>query len=281
MAIYSFGSRTFGSLLICGALATGAALPALAGQNDAAAQLKSVIAGQHRTEKYVARDRYRHPFETLMFFGIKPDMTVVEIWPGGGWYTEILAPFLKDKGKYYAAHRNRETKDKRILRFIRRYDEKLAADPELYGAVIVTQLSRKKTDIAPPGSADMVLTFRNVHNWMKFGFSDVIFAAMYKALKPGGILGIVEHRADPDDFPDPQTLSGYVQEEQITEMAEAAGFKFVAKSEINANPKDTHDHPKGVWTLPPSFRLKDKDRQKYIAIGESDRMTMKFVKPKI
>ena len=144
----------------------------------------------------------------------------------------------------------------------------------------MTQLSRNKTAIAPPGSADMVLTFRNVHNWMKFGFDATIFQAMYKALKPGGILGVVEHRADPDEFPDPQTLSGYVQEAQVIEMAEAAGFKLLAKSEINANPKDTRDHPKGVWTLPPSFRLKDKDREKYLGIGESDRMTLKFVKPK-
>ena len=125
----------------------------------------------------------------------------------------------------------------------------------------------------------MVLTFRNVHNWMKFGFDATIFQAMYKALKPGGILGVVEHRADPDEFPDPQTLSGYVQEAQVIEMAEAAGFKLLARSEINANPNDTRDHPKGVWTLPPSFRLKEKDREKYLAIGESDRMTLKFVKP--
>lgn len=254
--------------------------PRPAGAEDEAAKaLRAVIEGDHRTPKYKARDPYRHPFETLRFFGIKPDMTVVEIWPGGGWYTEILAPYLKDSGKYYAAHRNRETKDKRILGAIRRYDEKLAARPDIYGAVIVTELSQKKTAIAPPGSADMVLTFRNVHNWMKYGFSSTIFEAMFTALKPGGILGVVEHRADPEEFPDPQALSGYVHEEQVIQMAEDAGFKFVAKSEINANPKDTRDHPKGVWTLPPSLRLGDKDREKYLVIGESDRMTLKFVKP--
>ena len=202
-----------------------------------------------------------------MFFGIEPDMTVVEIWPGGGWYTEILAPFLKDQGQYYAAHRNRDTTNERLLKFIARYDAKLAAQPELYGKVIVTQLSRKKGDIAPAGSADMVLTFRNVHNWMKHGFDTHVFEAMFRALKPGGILGVVEHRADPEEFPDPQALSGYVQEDQVIQLAEAAGFKLVERSEVNANPKDTRDHPKGVWTLPPTLRLKDQDRDKYLAIG--------------
>ena len=262
-----------GVLLACGAA------PAAAGEKDADPKLARIITADHRTPKYAARDTYRHPAQTLTFFGLRPDMTVVEIWPGGGWYTEIIAPYLKSRGKYYAAHRNRDTENKRILAGIKRYDAKLAARPELYAAVVVTELSRKKADIAPPATADMVLTFRNVHNWMKFGFDAVIFQAMYKALKPGGILGVVEHRADPDEFPDPQTLSGYVQEEQVIEMARAAGFKFLAKSEINANPKVSRDHPKGVWTLPPSMRLKDKDREKYLTIGESDRMTLKFIKP--
>ncbi len=253
--------------------------PATAEDTSVRAALQLVIDGNHRTPKYVKRDPYRHPLETLMFLGIKPDMTVVEIWPGGGWYTEILAPFLKDKGKFYAAHRNRDTDNKRLLKFIARYDAKLAAKPAQYSKVTVTQLSRNKGNIAPPGSADMVLTFRNLHNWMKHGFDAHVFEAMFEALKPGGILGVVEHRADPEEFPDPQALSGYVHEEQVLEMAAAAGFKFVGKSEVNANPKDTRDHPKGVWTLPPSYRLKEKDREKYQAIGESDRMTMKFMKP--
>lgn len=262
------------AILFAVAAAIIASTPSHAGD----ARLAEIVSGDHRTQKYAARDKYRHPVETLTFFGIRPDMTVVEIWPGGGWYTEILAPYLKDEGKYYAAHRNRETDNKRILAGIKRYDAKLAARPDLYGKVTVTQLSRNKTAVAPEGSADMVLTFRNVHNWMKFGFDSTIFEAMHKALKPGGILGVVEHRADPDAFPDPQALSGYVQEAQMIELAEAAGFKLIAKSEVNANPKDTRDHPKGVWTLPPSLRLKDKDREKYLAIGESDRMTLKFVK---
>ncbi len=257
----------------------GSNVSATAEDTSVRAALQLAIDGDHRTPRYVARDPYRHPLETLMFLGIKPDMTVVEIWPGGGWYTEILAPFLKDKGKFYAAHRNRDTDNKRLLKFIAQYDAKLAARPAQYSKVTVTQLSRKKGDIAPAGSADMVLTFRNLHNWMKHGFDAHVFNAMFEALKPGGILGVVEHRADPEEFPDPQALSGYVHEEQVLEMAEAAGFKFVGKSEINANPKDTRDHPKGVWTLPPSYRLKDKDREKYQSIGESDRMTLKFIKP--
>ena len=242
-------------------------------------RLAEIIAGAHRPQKDSARDVHRHPAETLTFFGLKPGMSVVEIWPGGGWYTDIIAPYVKGSGKYYAAGRNRDAADERIQKSIARYDEKLKANPELFGEVIVTELSQKKGDIAPAGSADMVLTFRNIHNWMKFGFERVIFAAMFKALKSGGVLGVVEHRADPQEFPDPQALSGYVHEEQVKQMAKQAGFEFVAASEVNANPKDTRGHPKGVWTLPPSLRLGDVDKDKYLAIGESDRMTLLFRKP--
>ena len=243
------------------------------------ADLKAVVAGDHRTARYAARDRYRHPYETLQFFGLQPHMKVVEIWPGGGWYTEILAPYLHAHGRYYAAGRNKDTSNPRILRSIKRYQMRLDSRPDIYGKVVVTELSSKKLTIAPAGSADMVLTFRNLHNWMKFGFETAIFGAMFQALKPGGILGVVEHRADPEEFPDPQALSGYVHEEQVIEMAAAAGFKLVGRSDVNANPNDTRRHAKGVWTLPPALRLKDKDRARYIAIGESDRMTLKFIKP--
>lgn len=278
----SLANRT--ARVICALLTFTAVFSATAWaeQTDAGAiaRLKEIIASEHRTPRYAVRDKYRHPLETLAFFEIRPNMTVVEIWPGGGWYTEILAPFLKVDGKIYAAHRNRDTTDAGIQRYIKRYDDKLAARPEIYGEVVVTELSRNKSAIAPPGSADIVLTFRNVHNWMKYGFEAIIFEAMFEVLKPGGILGVVEHRADPEEFPDPQALNGYVHEEQVMQMAEAAGFKFVARSEVNANPRDARNHPKGVWTLPPTLRLKDKDREKYLAIGESDRMTLKFVKPK-
>ncbi|MCF6198649.1 MAG: methyltransferase [Hyphomicrobiaceae bacterium] len=248
------------------------------GKEGAQPTLQGLADGDHRLDKSKARNKFRHPVETLKFFGLKPGMTVVEIWPGGGWYTDIIAPYVMKNGKYYAAGRNRDSKNKRIQASIKRYDKKLVKHPELFGKVIVTQLSQNKTEIAPAGSADLVLTFRNIHNWMKFGFDRTIFEAMYKALKPGGVLGIVEHRENPEEFPDPQTLSGYVHEEQVMAMAKAAGFAFIGKSEINANPKDTRKHPKGVWTLPPSLRLKDKDRAKYLAIGESDRMTMMFRK---
>jgi predicted methyltransferase len=270
---------------VCGALLAVVLClqPSGAGAQEAAVEVDSklaeIIAGSHRTEKSRARDPYRHPGETLTFFGLKPEMTVVEIWPGGGWYTDIIAPYVMGKGRYYAAGRNRAAKDERIQKSIARYDEKLKANLDLFGEVIVTELSQTKSDIAPAGSADMVLTFRNIHNWMKFGFERTIFQAMFKALKPGGVLGVVEHRADPNEFPDPQALSGYVHVDQVKQMASQAGFEFVASSEVNANPKDTRKHPKGVWTLPPSLRLGDQDKEKYLAIGESDRMTLLFRKP--
>ena len=244
------------------------------------ARLKAAIAGDHREAKNRARDIYRHPLETLSFFGLKPEMTVVEIYPGGGWYTEILAPYLKGRGRLYASSWDRDSKSKNIRKWLKRYHEKLAARPDVYGEVTVTELSRSKTEIAPSGSADMVLTFRNIHNWMKRGYDRTVFEAMYSALKPGGLLGVVEHRGNPEVLPDPQALSGYVNQEDAVELAKDAGFELLATSEINANPKDTRNYPKGVWTLPPSLRLKDKDREKYLAIGESDRMTLKFIKPK-
>lgn len=260
-------------------LVLGSACLPQAFADDAGDRLKAAVEGSHRTPTYRERDVYRHPFETLMFFGIRPDMTVVEIYPGSGWYTEILAPFLKGTGKLYAASWDRDIEPERIRQHLDRYHQKLRDNPEVYSEVVVTALSRNKTEVAPRGSADMVLTFRNVHNWMKTGFDGAVFRAMYDALKPGGILGVVEHRGNPDVWQDPQALSGYVNEDHVIQLAESAGFKLVGKSEVNANPKDTKNYPEGVWTLPPSFRLKDKDREKYLAIGESDRMTLKFVKP--
>jgi predicted methyltransferase len=245
--------------------------------------LQALADGEHRSAEHKARNTYRHPAETLAWFGITEDMTVVEISPGSeGWYMEILAPFLKDKGKYYAAGPDAESSVAYIQDSLKSMNEKIAGNPDLYGAVIVTELAPQagKTTIAPEGSADMVLTFRNVHNWMSGGYTDAVFAAMYKTLKPGGILGLTEHRGNPDVEQDPKAASGYVTEAETIKLAEAAGFKLVDRSEINANPKDTKDYEGGVWTLPPRLRLGDKDREKYVAIGESDRMTLKFVKPK-
>ena len=240
--------------------------------------LQNAISGAHRSDKARSRDKFRHPYETLKFFGIAPEMTVVEIWPGGGWYSDILAPYLRDKGQYIGASWAKSAKIDRRQKALKKYTAKFTGNRDLYGKIIISELSKTKYAIGTDGSADMVLTFRNVHNWMKFGFDARVFEAMYKVLKPGGVLGVVEHRESADAFQDPQALSGYVSEETLIDLAKTAGFEYVGKSEINANPKDTHKHPKGVWTLPPSLRLGDKDRAKYIAIGESDRATMKFIK---
>jgi predicted methyltransferase len=269
------GSRTHRVLGICAtALLFLSSVQSAGGQNtgddNTGAALKAALAGAHRPDRDKARDQYRHPLETLTWLGVKENMAVVEIWPGGGWYTDILAPFLKERGTYYAA----------VSENSQRFKDKLAANPELYGKIIVTELSPPaEVAVAPEGSADMVLTFRNVHNWMSRGYAEDMFKAMYRALKPGGILGVVEHRGNPAVPQDPKAASGYVTEEHTIKLAEAAGFTLVARSEINANPKDTKDHPKGVWTLPPSLQLGDVDRDKYLAIGESDRMTLKFMKP--
>jgi predicted methyltransferase len=239
---------------------------------SAKAALAKAVDSPTRSAEDKARDQYRHPVETLSYFGIKPDMAVVEIWPGGGWYTDILAPLLKDHGKLYEAlppGNNGENSDT--------YRKKLAADPAKYGKIILTELPSKQP-IAPAGSADMVLTFRNVHNWVRRGSAEDTFKEMYAALKPGGILGVEEHRADTSQPQDPKAASGYVREDYVIKLADQAGFKLVSKSEINANPKDTKDYASGVWTLPPTLRLGDKDKDKYLAIGESDRMTLKFVK---
>lgn len=245
-----------------------------------AAALDGILAADHRSPEHKARDAYRHPKETLVFFGIKPEMTVVEVWPGGsGWYTEIIAPLVAERGKYYAAHWAPVPDNKFITGNLQQYADKLAGRPDLYGKVSVTALGSNALEIAPAGSADMVVTFRNIHNWMGRDFHDAAFKAMYTALKPGGILGVVEHRGDPKVPQDPKAKSGYVNEDYAIELVERAGFEFVGKSDINANPKDTKDYEQGVWTLPPTLRLGNTDRAKYLAIGESDRFTLKFRKP--
>jgi len=258
-----------------------------AGANSVAAQtaadpLAAAIASTARTPKFVARDVYRHPRETLQFFGLRPDQTVVEIWPSRGWYMEILAPYLHDRGRYYAAIEapevagaSQEAKDDAV--FLRK---RIADDPAHFGKVVVTDLHPPQlTEICPPGTADVVLTFRNVHNWIEDGTQQQQFDAFFKALKPGGVLGVVEHRAKPGASLDEMRKSGYVDEAYVKKLATTAGFRFDAESPVNDNPKDTKDYPKGVWTLPPTLTLGDKDRAKYLAIGESDRMTLRFVKP--
>jgi predicted methyltransferase len=249
---------------------------------DAASKkaLEQSVAGSQRSDANRARDKYRHPVDTLGFFGIKPTDTVVEIWPGGGWYTEILAPYLADKGKLIAV----SPAGKGSEAMAKRFD----ANPTLYGKVeranFPTVLGG--TGVAP-GSVDAVLTFRNVHNWVagymhpeKKGYSDEAFSEFFAMLKAGGTLGIVEHRLPESASADREKSSGYIKVSTVRALAEKAGFEYVGASEVNANPKDTTEWPEGVWTLPPTLEMGDTDRDKYLAIGESDRMTLKFVKPR-
>lgn len=243
--------------------------------------LDDVIEGPHRTEENRARDRYRHPKETLLFFGLRENMTVVEISPANGWYTEILAPILKRQGKFLASPPAlvADTPEP-MKRRDAAYKAMVAADPLLYGGMTITNFDLQKPVFGTAGSADMVLTFRNVHNWAKAGTADAMFQAFHTALKTGGVLGVVEHRARPGTSFQRQIDSGYMTEAYVIETATRAGFKWVASSDINFNPKDTTDHPGGVWNLPPNLRgVAEKDKAKYVAIGESDRMTLKFVKP--
>jgi predicted methyltransferase len=247
---------------------------------DTRTSLTNILVGKHRSSEHKRRDLYRHPQQTLEFFDVKDNMTVVEIWPGEGWYTEILAPYLKDHGKLYVAHFSADAKEPHFQKSLQKFVSKLHAQPKIYGNVELTTLQPPDAlQIAPDGSADRVLTFRNAHNWMKNDQAPAVFKAMFRALKSGGILGVVEHRSSSLKPQDSHAASGYVSEDYVIALARNAGFEFLAKSEINANSKDTKDYPEGVWTLPPSLKLKDKDRKKYLTIGESDRMTLKFVKP--
>ena len=242
--------------------------------------LEGVSRGDHRSEINIARNEWRHPLETLEFFGLESDTTVIEILPSSGWYAEIIAPFVRDHGKYYAAHFSPNASAGYMPRILGVFEEKITDRPDLYGRVTVRHLNPPhEVVVAPAESADMALTFRNVHNWILAEQEHEFFASFYAALKPGGILGVVEHRAKPGTSVQVMKDSGYVTEAYVKEVAAAAGFEFVESSEINANSRDTADHPEGVWTLPPNYRMGDTDRDKYAAIGESDRMTLKFTKP--
>lgn len=270
-------------------LAAGMVLCALVVSSFAFAEteaaIRSALAGDHRSEAHKARDQYRHPVETLMFFGIEPDMNVLEIWPGGsGWYTEVLAPLLREEGHLRVATPGRASYSHPYGEMLKRNDsrfaEKAAASPEIYDRVGVVELwAPDSVDIAPPGSLDMIVTFRNLHNWLMWDLADGMLAALHKGLKPGGILGVIDHRANPAVPLDPNARSGYVDEAFAIEVIQRAGFRLVDSADINDNPRDTKDYERGVWTLPPGFRLGDEDRDKYAAIGESDRFTLKFVKP--
>lgn len=275
-------------LMVTTWLAIGLFLPhyaAAAGDGldaSTAQKLDEILVGDHRSAKNQARDQYRHPRETLAFFEIDDAQTVVEVWPGQGWYSEILAPLLKPDGKLYAAHVDINHPEAKPYHkdMLRSFKQKLGAQPDIYGEVIVTALrAPEQVAIAPAGSADRVLTFRSVHNWLKDGNAEQTFAAMFQALKSGGVLGVVEHRARPGTSLQQMIKTGYVTEAEVIRLAQAAGFRFSAKSEVNANANDSTDHPMGVWNLPPALRGDKAERERYLAIGESDRMTLKFIKP--
>ena len=254
--------------LIFGAVLSSAPLMAQAPP----AALQAAVTGAQRPAADKARDQYRHPAETLAFLGVKPDATVVEIFPGGGYWTEILAPYLREHGHYIAAVGGHSDG-------LKAFTDKYTAKPDVYGKITVVALDPPSAlTLAPAGSADFVLTFRNFHNWMKAGTTDAVFGAFAAALKPGGFLGVEEHRASTTKPQDPKAESGYVREDFVIALAKKAGFSLVGQSEVNANPKDTKDYAKGVWTLPPTLRLGEQDKAKYVAIGESDRMLLLFRK---
>lgn len=267
------------ALLSLGACQTVPIAPVFTPAHSAA--LAAAVAAPTRTAANVARDRYRHPVETLTFFGVQPDDTVVEIWPGGGWYTEILAPYLASGGgTLYAVAPDWGMGGITKLK---------AANPALYGSIRTADFPAfdAQATRVPDGTADVILTFRNVHNWRmgyrrddKQDYSAEAFRQIYAMLKPGGVLGIVDHRLPESASAERERNSGYIKTSTVLALAQAAGFQLAATSEINANPLDTTEWEDGVWTLPPSLALKDKDRARYLAIGESDRMTLKFVKPR-
>ncbi|HEY6483898.1 MAG TPA: hypothetical protein VIY54_10265 [Steroidobacteraceae bacterium] len=256
-------------------VAAGATSAAVATLDPA---LVRAAADAARTPKFVARDRYRHPVEELTFFGLKPTMSVVEVWPAAGYWTEILAPYLRKSGHYVAAVTVvGESKEEDAMTAA--WKARVQADKARFGNVAITQLGRGHYAVAPAGSADLIVTFRNLHNWINGGYVEQALHGMFVALKPGGILGIEDHRGRDDQPQDPKAKSGYVRQDYAIELARKAGFELVGTSEIDANPKDTKSWPEGVWTLPPTLALGDKDREKYLAIGEADNFVLKFRKP--
>ncbi len=271
--------RTRVAFLVLALLAVSACA-GMSARSKLTSRLDAAISGSHRTDAEKARDRYRHPRETLLFFGLKPDQTVVEITPAGGWYTKIIAPVVRGDGRYIGAMPPVVAGNANSERGRQAFTSLLAASPELLGHAEVTSFDIGKGSLVPDGTADLVVTFRNIHNWMAGDRAEAAFRDMYRALKPGGTLGVTEHRGNEAVPQDPRARSGYVNQSYAIRLIESVGFRLVATSEINANPKDTKDYPGGVWTLPPILAAGNADREKYLAIGESDRFTLKFVKPR-
>ena len=247
---------------------------------DTSQLIDKALEAEHRTPSYIQRDKYRHPKETLLFFGLDPEQSIVEITPGYGWYTEILAPLVRNKGQYtYTSLKLHEKINPYFVKLERAFKGKMEKNPDIYDQLRWVHFDSKQPEFSPNGPVDMILTFRNVHNWAKAGSAETMFTGFAKALKTGGTLGVVEHRAKIGTPLEKQIESGYMTEDYVVRMAKDAGFRLDAKSEINANPKDTADHPKGVWNLLPSLRgVEDDDKANIISIGESDRMTLRFIK---
>lgn len=250
-------------------------------QLSTGADMESILQHADRDISNKQRDQYRHPAQTLAFFGIQPNMTVIEIWPGRGWYTEVLAPWIRQHdGHFIAAGFPRSTGPDWRQNLQASYEQWLNQYPGRFDDVELIEFGPPDNwHLGAGNSADAVLTFRNVHNWVKGGYADDVFQAMFDVLKPGGILGLTDHRADAGTEIAIMNSTGYLTEQLVIELAQNAGFMLEEKSEINANPKDTKNYPAGVWALPPTLRLGDQDRQKYLEIGESDRMTLRFIKP--
>lgn len=273
---------TRGLAVVCLLAATGALIygcVTTGGREATAGALDVILAGSQRTAADRSRDEYRHPKATLLFFGIRPNTRVLQVWPDSGWYTKILAPLVRTKGRYFAGVIAPDPGSRFLQARDADYRRLLSSRPDLYGAVKVVSFPLDGRDVAPPGSLDMVLSFRDLHEWMALGDAQQALATIYRALAPGGVFGVVDNRADPAMPQDPRAKNGYVRQDYAIRLIEAAGFRLVASSEVNANPKDTKNYPAGVWTLPPDYRLGNIDRGKYEAIGESDRFTLKFVKP--
>jgi len=278
MRFAQIGRNTTRALVLGTGLLLGTATAAAAEQFDP--QLVAAVHSNFRSAADKARDPYRHPLQTLSFFGLKSNMTVVELWPFGGWYTAILAPYLHDQGTLYEAAMDPNSTDPEDKQANAQLAGMLAAHPEAYGKVKVTVLAAGKMQFAPDGTADMVVTFRNIHNWVWAGIQKDVFLAAFRALKPGGILGVEEHRNNDPAFVPRTSDQAYVGEQYAIDLIQSVGFRFVGQSNVNRNPKDTKDYPKGVWALPPTYADGAKDRARYAAIGESDRFTLKFIKPK-
>ncbi len=278
-------NKTLIAYFLCSLVACLAGPPAA--QADDSAALSKIANADHRSEAHRDRNQYRHPAATLKFFGLEPDMNVLEIWPGGGgWYTEILAPYLADDGKLTVAivgagiaNWENERLSMLLQRGNARFNEKIESG-DTYGKIALTELwVPTETNLGEEESYDMVVTFRNLHNWLAWGKVDETLAAIHRVLKPGGYLGLIDHRANPDADLDPNARNGYVDQDFAVKTITAAGFEFVGSSEINANANDAKDHPSGVWTLPPTLARGDENRARYLDIGESDRMTVLFRKP--